>query len=72
MGSFIEKIHSQSKAVLYAAYWASIITLLGAMGLLLAGFPYTGSQMIYTAFNIMIVSVIICFCIELNEKMKGE
>lgn len=72
MSDFFEKIHMQSKAVLYAAYWTCLATLFGAMGLLLAGFAYTGSQMIYTAFNVVILAVFICLGIELNEKMKNQ
>lgn len=72
MSDFFEKIHIQSKAVLYAAYWTCLATLFGAMGLLLAGFDYTGSQMIYTALNVVILAVFICLGIELNEKMKNQ
>lgn len=72
MSDFFEKIHIQSKAVVYAAYWTCLATLLGAVGLLLAGFPYTGSQMIYTAFKVLILAAFICLGIELNENMKGE
>lgn len=72
MRSFLEKIHIQSKAVLYAAYWTCLATLFGAMALLLAGFTKTGSQMIYTALNIIILAAFICLGIELNELMKGQ
>ena len=72
MRSFFEKIHIQSKAVLYAAYWTCLATLFGAMALLLAGFNYTGSQMIYTALNIIILATFICLGIELNERMKSQ
>ena len=43
-----------------------------AVGFLLAGFPYTGRQMIYTAFNILILAAFICLGIELKENMKGR
>ena len=72
MSDFLEKIHIKSKAVVYAAYWTCLATLLGAIGLLLAGYSYTGSQMIYTAFNVIILAAFICLGIELNEKMKNQ
>ena len=70
MKRFLESIHNMSRAVVYAVYWTCVTTLLGAAGFLAAGYRYTGSDLIVTAFKVILLGGLICLGIEMNEYLK--
>ena len=63
-------MNTKTKAVLKSGYISCVISMVVAIFVMLVGRNYGGSEMIHTALKVFVLSTVIGFIIELNEKLK--
>ena len=61
-----------TKAVLRSGYISCLISLIMAMVLMVTGKSIAGTEMVYTALKVFILSEFIALAVELNEKLKNQ
>ena len=63
-------MNQMTKAFLKSGYISCLVTIIVAVGMMFSGFHFAGSEMVFNGLKVLLLSEIIGFAIELNNKLK--